>query len=103
MKSFFNNFWSIFIQDSKYGRRSLVFSTLWLVIHNFINGAVNGLFQSNIKYLKYIIIGMDAMSVTVLLYFWTTAKCYIANALLFMYLCLKFAFNFIIYFQHGLK
>lgn len=100
MKALFSNFWSVLIQDSKYGRRSIFFTTIWLALQNLVTGMANGLFQEDIGYLKWIIISIDVSSIICLIFFWTTAKSYISNLMTFLYLAFKLTFDVVVYTQN---
>lgn len=62
-----------------------------------MTGFANGFFKENIFYLQGLLISIDATSILCVFYFWSTAKSYVSNILLLLYLIFKLLFDIVIY------
>lgn len=97
LRASFRKCWSVFIEDRTFSRGSMYFSAIWLTLQTLITGFANGFFKENIFYLQGLLISIDASSILCILYFWSTAKSYVSNILLLLYLVFKLLFDIVIY------
>lgn len=97
LKACFRKCWSVFIEDRTFRRGSMYFSSIWLVLQNLMTGSVNGFFQEDVTHIQVLLLAIDVGSIVCVCYFWRTAKSYISNLLLLLYLILKTGFDIVIY------